>query len=154
MKQLVKTLVTVGGIGFSPVAPGTAGSLVGLLLFGWLQEHMLGYGALLIGICVLGIWAATRYEREKQITDPQEVVLDEVAGMGVALFALPDAVNPLWFALAGFFLFRLFDIWKPFPGKEWQRLPGGYGIFLDDLAAGFYANLCLQAAALVLERMV
>ena len=88
-------------------------------------------------------WAERAFGRK----DPPQVVSDEVAGLLLSVLLLPEPrVGCAWVSLAaGFLLFRLFDIWKPPPLRDWQRLPGGWGILLDDLGAGLLANACLQA---------
>jgi len=147
MRQALDTasrLVATGlGSGYSPVAPGTAGSLVGLLLF--LPLAGLAWPTQLAAIAAVtlgGTLAAARVARGVGRKDPGLVVVDEVAGQWLTFLALP--VTPVT-ALAGFLLFRLMDIVKPWPARDLERLPGGIGIMADDLAAGVYANLALRA---------
>lgn len=144
-------LATGFGSGLSPWAPGTAGSAVAVVL--WLAFLQAGPSipvqvlavALAIGPCVLAAgWAARRLGRK----DPGCVVSDELAGQWLALLAAPPAW-PWW--LAAFVLFRLFDIAKPWPMPALERLPGGLGIVLDDLAAGAYAAALLLVAGSVLR---
>ena len=92
---------------------------------------------------VVGIWAGGRAETYLKEKDPSAVVIDEVAGMILSVLFLP--ATPAVF-ISAFLLFRLFDIVKPYPARQWQALSGGAGIMLDDLVAGIYANLLLQAA--------
>lgn len=139
----VSVFVATGfGVGRVPKAPGTAGSVLGLLLWwpaGFLSLPEYGLGltvALGIGIVVSGR-AALALKR----ADPPMVVWDEVVGMGLTLFGAP---RNAWSLLAAFALFRLFDISKPPPIRRLERLPGGYGIMLDDVLAGVYAGVCLQ----------
>ena len=132
-------LATCGGVGRVPVAPGTAGSLVGLACYGAVQ--LLGGGwlelALLAAVTAGGVWASGAAERHVGRPDPGLVVIDEVAGMLLTLLWLPVG----WAgALAGFVLFRLFDVFKPFPVRQAERLGGGWGVMADDLAAGAYAH--------------
>ncbi|MDZ3823017.1 MAG: phosphatidylglycerophosphatase A [Pseudoxanthomonas sp.] len=140
-------LATGFGSGLAPWAPGTAGSLVALAL--WLAFLQAGPSPALqalavllaIGPCVLAAdWAARRLGRK----DPGCVVSDELAGQWLALLAAPPAW-PWW--LAAFVLFRIFDIAKPWPMRALERLPGGLGIVLDDLAAGAYAAALLWLAS-------
>jgi phosphatidylglycerophosphatase A len=136
-------IATCLGVGRSPVAPGTAGSLVALPL-GWALVRLGGSAALLAGILlvtIVGIWAAGRYAAETGMDDPGSVVIDEVAGQWIALLAVPLA--PLPYALA-FVAFRFFDILKPWP-VSWadRKLPGGLGIMADDVLAGVYAAAVL-----------
>lgn len=134
-------IATVLGVGRSPVAPGTAGTLVAVPLFwllsrGGLPLELLGLAAVVFA----GVPAAGRVAALTGAKDPQVVVVDEVAGFLLAMLGHPAAFLPL---LEGFVLFRLFDIVKPFPIRRLERLPGGWGIVADDLAAGGYAWACL-----------
>ena len=100
-------------------------------------------------ICAIGVWAANRVEADSKIVDPSFVVIDEVAGQLITLFLIPFS----WiYLLAGFLLFRAFDILKPFPARRAEELPGGWGIMLDDIFAGIYANLFLQLTVFLVER--
>jgi phosphatidylglycerophosphatase A len=137
--------------GYGKPGPGTWGSVAALLLWAVaaMGLHLSPAGlliALLIGIAftlVCGIPAATIVERESGRTDPGYVVIDEVAGQWIALlFAPADWRN----GLLALVLFRLFDITKPFPVRRFERLPEGWGIIFDDVAAGLYA---LGSAALL-----
>jgi phosphatidylglycerophosphatase A len=136
-------LATGFGAGFSPIAPGTAGSAVGVLLFWPLAGRPLWMvGAAAVAVFLLGVAGATRVERHEGREDPGLVVVDEVVGMWVSLLALPFSWQT---ALAGFVLFRVMDVVKPFPARRLEDLPGGWGIMADDVMAGIYANLVLQA---------
>ena len=140
---MATVIATAGGAGYSPVAPGTAGTLVAVVAL-WLVP--LSTVALLLATAVvtaLGIWAGARVERAVGGKDPGVVVIDEVAGMMVSVLAVPRSVPVL---VAAFFLFRFFDVVKPPPANRLQALPGGLGIMVDDLIAGAYALLVLLAA--------
>ncbi|MCK6481532.1 MAG: phosphatidylglycerophosphatase A [Planctomycetes bacterium] len=132
-------VLSVGGLGFLPLVPGTfgtvAGVLVALVTFGQGPLHAL------LGACVLTVLLGPAACRAAGRKDPSSVVMDEVAGVLLALAFTPDP-TPLQ-AAWGFLFFRAFDILKPFPGRRLERLPGGWGILLDDLAAGFYAAAAL-----------
>ncbi len=137
-------VATFFGAGFGRPGPGTWGSVAAVLLWGaaaW-GLHLSAAGLLLalaIGIAlslVLGVPAATLVERESRRTDPGFVVIDEVAGQWIALVGSPADWRHGVIALV---LFRLFDITKPFPVRRLERLPGGWGIVFDDVAAGLYA---------------
>lgn len=137
------------GAGLVPKAPGTFGTLAGLPLV--VLTRCLGplYQAvfLFVFIC-LAIWASGRSHRLLGREDPSEVVIDEVAGYLLALFFLPLS----WLTVSlGFLLFRIMDIWKPFPIKRIEAIKGGPGIVLDDLAAGLYANLIMRGMLLLLQ---
>jgi len=142
-----KLVATGLGSGYSPIAPGTAGSIVGLLLF--LPLAGLAWPVQLAATAVLtlvGVFAAGRVARVVGRKDPGLVVVDEVAGQWITFFALP--VTPVT-AFAGFLLFRVMDIVKPWPARDLERLPGGLGIMADDVAAGIYAHLLLRAGLAV-----
>lgn len=136
-------IATCFGVGYFPLAPGTAGSAVGLALVVGigrlpLARHWLVaiVAAAAIGIGALGVWAAGRAEKFFGRVDPGQVVIDEVVGQMLTLLLQPDAT---WkWLLAGFALFRLLDVVKPFPARSLERAPGGWGIMLDDVAAGAY----------------
>jgi len=137
-RSTAQLLATAGGLGGSPVAPGTAGSLVGAALSlpflgaGWPLQ--LGATAALVAVAVA---VAGRAAEELGHRDPPRVVIDEIAGMCVATLALPFHVYDLCVV---FLLFRLFDIVKPAPIPRLERLPGGFGIVADDVAAGLLAR--------------
>lgn len=142
----MKTIATVGGIGYCPVAPGTAGSLAGLaiawVLSGSLVQQALGCAVAL----ALGFWSAGPTARAMGTPDPKPVVIDEVCGMMLALVALPAT----WAVyLPAFALFRLLDVAKPWPIRRLERLPGSLGILLDDVAAGVATNLLLRLLRIV-----
>jgi phosphatidylglycerophosphatase A len=126
----------VFGAGLAPVAPGTVGSAVTVLVL-WLVPFSPGaLIAFFVVVTVVGTWAAHHAERTLGAKDPGAIVIDEVAGMTLSVLAFP--LTPAVLA-AAFVLFRVFDIVKPFPARVSQRLPGGAGVMLDDLIAGLYA---------------
>ena len=140
-------LATGFGSGYSPLAPGTAGSAVGLLL--WWPLHALPVVqqmAVIVLVSLAGVAAATHVARCAGIEDPGIVVVDEIAGMWVSLVLLP--LTPAT-AAAGFFLFRVMDVVKPYPARQLEHLREGWGIMADDLMAGVYANLLLRVGLLV-----
>lgn len=143
MDRLFLFIATGAGSGYLPKAPGTWGTLVGLLL--WWPLAGLSLAAYLAAVAVLfivGVASAGAAEKILDRGDPGVVVIDEIVGVLIALTAVP--VHPAA-ALAGFALFRLFDIVKPFPvGWVDRHLHGGLGIMLDDVAAGLYALLVLH----------
>jgi phosphatidylglycerophosphatase A len=137
-------IATGFGSGYSPFAPGTAGSLVGLLLFLPLRNLPFAWQlAACAALFVIGTLAATRVAKRVGIEDPGIVVVDEVVGMWVTLLLVP--FSP-WTAAAGFLLFRVMDVIKPYPARDLEHLHGGLGIMADDVAAGIYANVALQVA--------
>lgn len=159
--------LTTWGVGYLPLMPGTYGSMVGVAIyFGvvWfdvfvgLRFFTEGYSPvqvtaliwasnsiLLVILIIVGIWASGRAIHLLGNLDPSEAVVDEVMGQLVTLLFIPQGAG--WgFVLAGFALFRLFDIWKPYPIDSLQSLPGGVGVCADDLVAGVYAGMCLSVA--------
>ncbi len=131
---------TVGGLGLSPVAPGTAASLVWAGVYLALpQLPGLLWGAIALSLTFVGVIAA--YEMERGYgPDPRRFVLDEVVGMQVALLGVPSSLT---FVAVAFVLFRLFDILKPPPVRQVEALPGGLGVLADDVLAGALARLVL-----------
>ncbi|MBR7159078.1 MAG: phosphatidylglycerophosphatase A [Alphaproteobacteria bacterium] len=148
--KIFMTIATFFGSGLSPKAPGTCGSLAALP-FGALLLWLGGSSLLLLGAVVvffLGWLVSDSIAKEKQISDPQFIVIDEVAGQFIALCAA--GLNLIDFGLA-FFFFRLFDITKPFPASFADRkIAGGLGIMLDDVFAGIYAFMALYVIKTVL----
>lgn len=145
-------IATWGASGLLPRAPGTWGTLTALP-FGWLLLEAGGPHALLIGVLAAlfgGVWASERYMARTGAHDPGSVVIDEVAGMWLTLFAMPLGA-PWYFWVAAFGLFRLFDILKPWPISLIDRKAGGgWGVMLDDIVAGIYAAAVLWGAIYVL----
>jgi len=136
-------VATAFGAGYSPIAPGTAGSLVGLALF-WPLQLAAPWVQLLVTVAAYfaGVAASTRLARRLGRKDPGAAVVDEVVGMWLALLFLPFTPAT---AVAAFLLFRVLDVFKPYPARQLESLPGGWGIMTDDVMAGVYANLLLQA---------
>jgi phosphatidylglycerophosphatase A len=144
-------VATALGVGYAPMAPGTFGSAVGLLLWFVLPSSPLIQAAAVVAIVVIGSWSGTVAERHFGREDPGQVVVDEVAGMLVTLFLVPVG----WIgAIGGFFLFRISDIIKPYPANRLERLPGGIGIMADDVMAGVYANLALRLTLAIAHRAI
>jgi phosphatidylglycerophosphatase A len=148
-------------VGFIPLAPGTWGSAVGVGLFwlltifsGWLSGSLSGTPELAVRnavvslatliVTISGIWAATRVERSTGIKDPGIVVIDEVAGQLLTLLLIPIHAG-LAAYVSGFVVFRIFDVWKPFPVRRLERLESGLGIMADDIFAGMYGAVVIAA---------
>ncbi len=141
--RLALVVATFFGAGRFPIAPGTAGSAAALapfLLVRWYGAPWIE-AAVLVAVSAAGVWSAGVTERALGTTDPGLVVVDEVAGMLLTLLWLPVGV---WGVVAGFALFRLFDIIKPYPCGRLERLDGGLGIMADDLMAGLYGQVSLR----------
>jgi phosphatidylglycerophosphatase A len=142
-----RVVATGFGTGYSAFAPGTVGSALGVLLF-WPMARaawpwQAGAAAVLF---VVGSLAAQKVARAENRKDPGIVVVDEVVGQWVTLTALP--FTPLTAGL-GFLLFRVMDIVKPWPARDLESVPGGWGIMADDVAAGVYAHLAVRVGLLV-----
>ena len=118
------------------MASGTVGSFVTLIALWLIPFTTLALLVTLAVVTVVGIWAGSRVETAIDAKDPGIIVIDEVAGMLVSVLFLPRTIPVL---VTAFLLFRLFDIWKPFPARQFQELHGGVGVMLDDLIAGAYA---------------
>ena len=164
--RLALLFATVFGLGYLPLAPGTWGSLAGVALaYPFLRvQHPLDLPLyetyfvvvgrqflvpLTIFISLAGVWTAGRVARYLSTHDPQIVVIDEVSGQMLTLLlgGAMIAGSANWkYYLLGFILFRVFDIWKPFPANRAEALPGGWGIMADDWVAGLYAAACLWLA--------
>ncbi len=136
-------VASVFGAGYAPVASGTVGSLVTAAAIWLLPLTLLRTAVALVVVTLLGIWAGGRVERALGRKDPGVIVIDEVAGMLLSVIGLPRSLPVL---IAAFLLFRLFDIWKPFPARESQALTGGMGVMVDDLIAGLYTLVLIMGA--------
>lgn len=151
------------GVGLIPIAPGTWGSAVGVVIYlglGRLTERVFNYSVergldlapqqfpgilttvmllTILLVALAGIWAGTRAEKLLGKKDPGAVVVDEVAGQLITFLFVPWLTTWTWSVVAGFIAFRVFDIWKPYPVRRLEGLGGGLGIMADDMLAGFYA---------------
>lgn len=132
--RIAAAIASAWGAGYFPKGPGTAGSLVAIAI-----ALVMKHPAMLAAVVVLpAVWAADAYARERGVKDPQTVVIDEVIGQWIALVAVPSWS---WIPVAAaFVLFRFFDIVKPWPVRQFEKLPGGWGIVMDDVMAGVYAG--------------
>jgi phosphatidylglycerophosphatase A len=146
MRVVALALATCLGIGYVPFAPGTFGSLAGVLLWYLLPGSPAIQVIAIAIVFVIGSWSGSVAERHFRSTDPSPVVLDEVMGMWVTLL-----MNPVgWQGVAiAFLLFRAFDVIKPYPANLLERLPGGIGVMADDGMAAVYANLALRLTIFV-----
>jgi phosphatidylglycerophosphatase A len=141
--RLAVFLATAAYTGYFPVAPGTVGSAVGLVVYGlvWWTGSVSVEVGVIAGLFAVGVWAGTIAERYFGGIDPGPIVLDEVVGMLITLAFIPVGWTG---ALAGFFLFRVFDVIKPFPAARLEKLHGGLGVMADDAMAAVYANVSLR----------
>jgi phosphatidylglycerophosphatase A len=164
-------IATAGGLGYLPKAPGTWGSMLGVALTSltiwmaninfrlappgaagsWTQrspeaDFLSNQAGMAFVIAILGVWASASAARYWRAKDPQKVVIDEVSGQSITYLGLLSRgsfAHGWIYLLAGFILFRVFDIWKPFPARQAESLPGGWGIMADDWIAGIYAAVVL-----------
>ena len=145
MERPAILLATLLGAGWSPVVPGTVGTLAAMpvALLAWRYLSVWAFVAATVLLAGAGIWASGVAARRLSIKDPGAVVVDEAAGLMVTLCGLPFGWPA---AVLAFVFFRAMDILKPPPAGRLERLPGGYGIMLDDLMAGVYANLLVRLA--------
>ena len=142
-----KLIATSFGAGFSPVAPGTMGALVAILVW-YILSLCMAYSTLqwtlaglIVVFTIIGVWSATVSERYWG-EDPSRVVMDETVGEWIALLAVPASGH--WgYVLAAFVLFRFFDIVKPLGVRSMEKLKGGYGIMADDILSGIYAAIVI-----------
>ncbi len=146
MNRIVSLFATFFYTGFFPFAPATFATFVFLLVY-WLVPggDWIATWTLFIPTLALSIPASSRMEKTHG-KDPHCVVIDEVVGIQIVLLG---ATPTLWGVLAAFVLFRIFDVWKPYPIDRLQSLPGGWGIVADDVVAGMYARVVLILAGLV-----
>lgn len=173
-KDYLALAIATCGVGYLPLAPGTWGSLVGLVLYYYLREAYVGFKILafrnhwidrnvfseelyrdsflfitvllllIATISLVGTWAASRAENLTARKDPGVVVIDEVAGQMLTFIFLPFYSVSITAVIVGFVAFRVFDIVKPYPARKFEALPGGLGIMADDLVAGAYAALLIS----------
>lgn len=144
--KAAKLIATWFGCGYAPAGPGTAGSLAALAI-AWLLVRYAGWQPLWFAVLALvatapAIWAADVTARALNLKDPGVVVVDEVVGQWLALAGARPLNVKSW--LGALILFRLFDIWKPVPVRNLEKIPGGAGIVADDLMSGLYAALVLS----------
>jgi phosphatidylglycerophosphatase A len=151
--RLAVFVATFGYFGYFPVAPGTVGSAAGLLVYAfvyWSRSPLIEVTAI-VGLFAAGVWAGTMAERYFGGIDPGPVVIDEVVGMLITLLFIPVGWSG---ALLGFFLFRIFDVIKPWPARRLERLHGGLGVMADDAMAAVYANVALRVALWLLPSWI
>ena len=143
MNRFFLILATGFGVGYSPVAPGTLGTLVAIPIYYFLSENPSPlYEITLIGFFFLSVWISENAEVFFRKKDDSRIVIDEMMGFLITMLWVPKTTL---FIILGFILFRFFDILKPFPIRHLEkRLKGGFGVVLDDVMAGVYANVMLQ----------
>ena len=149
LKQRLALILATGfGSGYSPFAPGTAGSAVGLLfVWGMSTLGLTGQLVAVLVVTVVSMIAADIVATSMGLKDPGLIVADEVAGMMVTMIAIPLSLKSV---LLGFILFRVMDVVKPPPARQFEHFKGGIGIVADDLMAGVYAQLVLRGVLMVI----
>jgi len=147
MPALARWLATLGGVGYLPRIPGTFGTLAGAGFAWWGGRVPSWEWAWVAAATVTALLVAGPAARSFGTADPRPIVIDELCGMAVAVWAIPKS---LWALAIGFLWFRLFDVLKPFPIRASERVPHGIGIVLDDLLAGIYANVMTRITLQVL----
>ena len=153
LRRLGVFIATCAHVGYAPVAPGTFGSAVGLVVYYLVRRQAstaVELGAIAV-ILVVGLWSATEAEHHFGGIDPGPVVIDEVIGMLITLALHPVNVAG---AIVGFFIFRVLDVVKPWPARRLELLPGGFGVVLDDVMAGVYGNLLMWGLVRLLPSWV
>ena len=144
MRGLAVFTASFGYVGYFPIAPGTAGSFAALALFAfvrWVGVPAFELG-MIVAVFAIGVWSASGTEAALGRKDPGIVVIDEVLGMLITLALLPVSIAGV---VAGFLIFRVLDVIKPYPAARLEHLHGGLGIMADDAVAGFYSYLVLRA---------
>lgn len=154
MKHVWILIATFFKVGYIPFAPGTAASLVTTALAYFIapywQAPLIIKLAVILAIFLLGIPAARESEKHFKKKDPRQCVIDEVPGQMLSLLLIPH--DP-WYYFAGFVLFRVFDILKPYPIKKLEKAPHGIGIMIDDIAAGLFGLGALHLGIYLLKTM-
>jgi len=144
--RLYKLIASIFYIGYLPVAPGTLGSLAAVILNYFICRNVWVAPIVILVIIMLGFVTAGRVEKIFGEKDPGEIVIDEFGGMLISLYRIPPTMG---YVVAGFLLFRFFDIVKPGPIRNLEKLKGSLGIMSDDIIAGVYTNIILQVAYLL-----
>jgi phosphatidylglycerophosphatase A len=151
MKNKLILLIASGlGLGYAPLIPGTFGTLLGVLIYYFLGKLQWWLVILItILIFLIAVWSSHQAEKIMFTRDPQVVTIDEVAGYLVTMLSFPN--NWKWL-LAGFVLFRVFDIIKPWPASYFDNVSRrGFAVVMDDIVAGIYANICLQIVRVIVK---
>ena len=143
MNYLILLFATGFGVGFSPIVPGTMGTLVAIPIYYFLSSTLFSpvYELTLFAFFFFSSWIAGQAERYWGQKDDRRIVIDEIMGFLVTMLWIPKSPR---FIVAGFILFRIFDILKPFPIRRMERVKSGLGVVLDDVLSGVYANIVLH----------
>jgi len=142
MRRFIFLLATGFGVGYSPITPGTLGTLLAIPIYYFLSEMLFPlYELTLITFFFLSSWISGQAQQYFGKTDDQRIVIDEMMGFFIAMLWVTKTPFSI---LVGFILFRVFDIFKPFPIRRFEKVRGGFGVVLDDVMAGIYANMILH----------
>ena len=139
--KTIRSLATLFGIGYLPIMPGTFASIAGLFLYLIIRNNLYIYLALTAIFIVLGFAVSGKAQELFKKTDPKEIVIDELCGILIVYILVPFSIFNV---IIGFIIFRLIDILKVYPLSRLERLKKGWGIMLDDIAAGIFTNIILQ----------
>jgi len=155
MKKFILFLATGFGVGYSPIMPGTMGTIVAVLLFLFASMNVYIFYSTLLLLLIISVPLSGAAEKIIGQKDPASVVIDEIVGYFVAMVGLQITWGqPFWnykYLILGFVIFRIFDIVKPWPIKQLQDLKGGWGIVIDDVVAGIFTRILLQIAYIFLK---
>jgi len=149
MNRIILLLATGFGAGFSPLAPGTTGTLIAIplyLFFSSIPSPI--FELTIVAFFFLASWISDKAQNHWGKKDDRRIVIDEIVGFLITMLWVPRTTL---FVIAGFFLFRFFDVIKPPPLRRLEKVNGGYGVVLDDVAAGVYANIVLQIVRLFVK---
>ena len=150
MRKRARLIASFFYLGHSPFMPGTVGSFAGLIVYFLVKNNDILYGFMILFLFFLGVLFAGEAEKQYHKKDARMIVIDEACGMMLSLFFVPVSVYSV---IAGFFIFRIFDILKPPPAKRMEKLTGAMGIMFDDIVAAIYTNIILQIIFRVFYRL-
>ncbi len=139
--KIIRSLATVFGIGYLPLMPGTFASIAGVFLYLLIRKTLIVYLALTALLIIIGFIVSGKAQGLFGKSDPRQVVIDELCGMLIVYIAVPFSTS---YVIIGFFIFRILDVLKLYPLDRLERLKGGWGIMLDDIAAAVFTNIILQ----------
>lgn len=152
MNFVSRVLATGFFVGYTPFAPGTAGSILGLFLYWAIPDSQTGGFVLgIVLLLLIGVWSAHTVEKATGVEDNQIIVIDEIVGVLVTLMFFEKDI--VWL-LIGCILFRFFDILKPYPARQAEILPDGWGVMLDDVVAGIYGLVSLRIIYWAVNRLL
>lgn len=151
MEKLIKFVVSFFYLGYSPIMSGTIGSLGGLAVYFFVKANNMAYIFSMLLVFILGVLFSGKAEKIYNQKDSGKIVIDEVCGMLLSLFLVPYSIASV---ILGFFIFRILDVLKPWPARSMEKLPGAYGVMLDDIAVAVYTNIILQIVFRVAVHMI